>query len=120
MDGVKLMNRTDTKFTFNLDQFEDILSDIIENYYVLEIDGKRISRYKTLYYDTTKLNLYIKHHNGELNRYKIRHRSYVESDIGFLEVKFKNNKGRTIKDRIKKKDVPKEWEGEAEIFLNKM
>ncbi len=120
MDGVKLMNRTDTKFTFNFNQFEEILNDISEFYYVLEIDGKRISRYKTLYYDTTKLNLYIKHHNGELNRYKIRHRTYIESNIGFLEVKFKNNKGRTIKDRIKKKDVPEIWEGEAEIFLNKM
>lgn len=120
MDGVKLMNRTDTKFTFNFDQFENVLKDILEHYRVLEVDGKRISRYKTLYYDTVKFNLYTKHHNGELNRYKIRHRTYVESNIGFLEVKFKNNKGRTVKDRIKKKDVPTLWEGEAELFLNKM
>ncbi len=120
MDGVKLMNRTDTKFTFNLNQFEKILEDISEHYRVLEVDGKRISRYKTLYYDTEKFNLYTKHHNGELNRYKIRHRTYVESKIGFLEVKFKNNKGRTVKNRIKKSDVPVGWEGEAETFLNTM
>ncbi len=118
MDGVKLMNRTDTKFTFNLIQFENILEDISKNYRVLEIEGKRISGYKTLYYDTAKLNLYTKHHNGELNRYKIRHRTYVESKLGFLEVKFKNNKGRTVKNRIKKSEVPMNWEGESETFLN--
>ena len=117
MDRVKLMNRTDTKFTFNFLQFEVLLGDILEHYSVLEIDGKRICRYKTLYYDTPHLELYNKHHNGELNRYKIRHRTYMESNIGFLEVKFKNNKGRTIKDRIKKKDVPFSWEGDAKIFL---
>jgi hypothetical protein len=120
MDGVKLMSRTDTKFTFHATDFENILSEILEHYAVLEVDGKRVSRYKTLYYDTKTLGLYNKHHNGELNRYKIRHRTYVESNIGFLEVKFKNNKGRTIKDRIKNKDVPTTWEGATETFLNKM
>ena len=120
MDTVKLMDRTDTKFTFNRSQFDAVLGDILKEYRVLEIDGKRISRYKTLYYDTVKYNLYTRHHNGELNRYKIRHRSYVESNIGFLEVKFKNNKGRTIKNRIKKIGVPMEWEGDTEAFLIKM
>ncbi|MGZ3903470.1 MAG: polyphosphate polymerase domain-containing protein [Bacteroidia bacterium] len=120
MDSVKLMDRTDTKFTFNHIQFELILSEILEDYRVLEVDGKRISRYKTLYYDTGKLDLYTKHHNGELNRYKIRHRSYLESNIGFLEVKFKNNKGRTVKNRIKKSDVPLKWENDTETFLTEM
>jgi len=44
--------------------------------------------------------MFTAHHNGKLNRYKIRRRSYVLSGISFLEVKFKNNKGRTIKKRI--------------------
>ena len=120
MDSVKLMNRTDTKFTFSSTQLEIVLSEVLEDYYILEVNGKRISRYKTLYYDTFNYNLYTKHHNGELNRYKIRHRTYVESNIGFLEVKFKNNKGRTIKDRIKQHDVPEIWETGAENFLNSM
>src|ERR1700749_1249511 len=106
MDRVKLMNRTDTKFTFTSAQLEMVLSEVLENYFILEVDGKRISRYRTLYYDTFNYNLYTKHHNGELNGYKIRHRTYVESEIGFLEIKFKNNKGRTIKDRIRQNDVP--------------
>jgi hypothetical protein len=120
MDSVKLMNRTDTKFIFNINQFQTIMREVMQHYRVLEIDGKRISRYETLYYDTNHFDLYNKHHQGKLNRYKIRHRTYVESDIGFLEVKFKNNKGRTIKTRISQKDVPFTWQEESETFLNKM
>ena len=56
--------------------------------------------YSTIYYDTDTNGMYTAHHNGKLNRYKIRRRSYVLSGISFLEVKFKNNKGRTIKKRI--------------------
>jgi hypothetical protein len=120
MDSVKLMNRTDTKYTFNRIQFDAVLHEIIKDYRILEIDGKRISRYKTLYFDTENYDLYTKHHNGELNRFKIRHRSYLESNIGFLEVKFKSNKGRTVKDRIKKKEIPYKWEGDTEAFLKQM
>ena len=120
MDSVKLMDRTDTKFTFNISQLEQILNDVKDDYKVLEVEGKFISRYKTLYFDTEKLDLYLRHHSGQLNRYKIRHRTYVESNLGYLEVKFKNNKGRTIKNRIKNLDVPKNWFGKNQVFLNNM
>ena len=120
MDSVKLMDRTDTKFTFNISQLELILNDVKDDYKVLEVEEKRLSRYKTLYFDTESLDLYLRHHAGQLNRYKIRHRTYVESNIGFLEVKFKNNKGRTIKNRIKNLDVPENWSGKNQVFLNNM
>lgn len=119
MDGVKLMDRTDTKFSFHESQLNYILETVSDRYFALEIKEKRMAAYHTLYYDTTNLDLYTRHHNGLLNRYKIRHRTYVDSDLGFLEVKFKNNKGRTIKTRIKKKDVPFVFENEAEQFLEK-
>ena len=120
MDGVKLMNRTDTKFIFNVSHYATVMNEIMEHYRVLEVEGKRISRYETLYYDTGKFDLYNKHHQGKLNRYKIRHRTYVESNLGFLEVKFKNNNGRTIKTRISQKDIPYSWNSESELFLKQM
>lgn len=119
MDSVKLMNRTDTKFIFTINQFETIMNEVKDSYRILEIEGKRLCRYETLYYDTSTFDLYNEHHSGKLNRYKIRHRTYVDSNTGFLEVKFKNNKGRTIKTRISQRDVPFAWEGDSEIFLNK-
>ncbi|MGZ3919034.1 MAG: polyphosphate polymerase domain-containing protein, partial [Bacteroidia bacterium] len=95
------------------------MREISSNYRVLEVNGKKFNRYKTLYYDTAGLDLYEKHHNGKLNRYKIRHRTYVESNTGFLEVKFKTNKGRTIKTRVTENEVPMVWKGDAEGFLTK-
>lgn len=117
MDGVKLMDRTDTKYTFKLELLPQILNDLLPYYSCLQIDSKTMGRYQTLYYDTNNLMLYNKHHNGELNRFKIRHRTYVDSDLGYLEVKFKNNKGRTIKDRIKEKHPSTSFVDKAYSFL---
>lgn len=117
MDGVKLMNRTDTKFTFKLDLLPQLLNEIKPFYKCLNIESNVISNYQTLYYDTNNLMLYNKHHNGELNRFKIRHRTYVDSNLGFLEVKFKNNKGRTIKERIKENTPLTEFNEKAYAFL---
>lgn len=117
MDSVKLMDRTDTKYTFREDQLAHILQTVEGNYKALEINEKRLATYHTLYYDTKQLDLYLKHHNGMLNRYKVRHRTYVDSNLGFLEVKFKNSKERTIKTRIKKRDVPFVFSEDTEAFL---
>jgi hypothetical protein len=101
MEGVKLMDRTDTKYTFAITHLPKILNTLLDKYKVLWVENTSINRYETLYYDTPTLTLYHQHQAGKLNRYKVRHRTYVESKIGFLEVKFKNNKGRTFKTRIK-------------------
>jgi hypothetical protein len=101
MDGVRLMNRTDTKFMIGREQLEQLLLSLDANYRVLEVEGVRINRYKTLYFDTLDFLCYRQHHNGKRNRFKIRKREYVESHISYLEYKEKTNKGRTIKSRIK-------------------
>lgn len=103
MDGVKLMDRRDVKFTLKSSQLPAILERLKAHYHVLEIESKRLATYNTLYYDTPEMAMYLRHHNGALNRYKIRFRTYVDSSLSFLEIKYKNNKGRTIKDRIKMK-----------------
>lgn len=117
MDHAKLMDRTDTKFSFHISHLAEILETLSQDYDVLTVEENFICKYETLYFDTNNLDLYMKHQNGKLNRYKIRHRTYVESNLGFLEVKFKNNKGRTIKNRIKKQEVPNEFDASCISFL---
>jgi len=119
MESVKLMDRTDTKYTFHVSQLATVLSLMQPHYRTLEIEGKRMAAYRTLYYDTADLQLYTRHHNGKLNRYKVRHRTYVDSGLGYLEVKFKTNTGRTIKDRIREGEAPYRWNEEALLFLGK-
>ncbi len=101
MDNVKLMRRRDIKFVLPTRSVPELLMKVKENYRVLEIGGQRIHHYQTLYYDTPEFSMYHEHHSKRLNRYKVRIRKYMTSDISFLEVKFKNNKGETIKKRIR-------------------
>jgi hypothetical protein len=99
MDGVKLMNRTDTKFVFKRSALKDVLADVHAKYKVLKVENNLVSTYKTLYFDTEEFKFFLDHHNGHGNRYKVRIRQYVESNLYFLEIKNKY-KGRTEKVRI--------------------
>ena len=101
MDGIRLMNRVDTKFVTTDAMLEEILLRAESEYRVLEIDGIRLSAYDTLYYDTADLEMYMAHHNRRLRRYKVRTRTYLNSGESFLEIKIKNNRGRTKKKRIR-------------------
>ena len=91
MDSVKLMNRTDTKYVFNKSKLLLILDSLKHDYRCFYINGARLSTYKTLYFDTDDFLLYRQHHNGILNRYKLRQRSYVESNLNYLEINLKPN-----------------------------
>ena len=100
MEGVKLMNRIDTKYAVPMAVLPAILRAAKSEYFAQEIDGKRIATYDTVYYDTESLDMYLRHHDRQLVRQKIRIREYVDSHLTFLEIKRKNNKGRTKKKRI--------------------
>jgi len=117
MDGVKLLDRTDRKYLFNHKQLPAILNDLQPNYKILEINGVRRNNYESLYFDTDGFKLYLDHHNGRINRYKVRYRKYADSNLVYFEVKFKNNKGRTIKSRVKRKDIHESIEGKAAELL---
>jgi len=96
MDSVKLLNRTDTKFVLSSEQFELVLEQLSTQYQVLTIEGLRSANYQSLYFDTPKCKFYLNHHNGKPNRFKVRIRKYLDSDLCFLEIKHKK-KGRTDK-----------------------
>ncbi len=112
MEKVKLMNRIDRKYFFHTDYLQELLNSIQEYYFILKINNQSEMLYTTTYYDTENNNMFTAHHNGKLNRYKIRRRNYVSSGLSFLEIKFKTNKGRT-----KKKRIPAKYEDA--IFTSK-
>ena len=100
MSGIRLMNRTDTKFVTTRPMLERLLQMARNDYYAQDIDGQRIAAYYTVYFDTPDCNMYTVHETGHTNRQKLRVRSYVDSHLNFLEVKTKNNRGRTKKKRV--------------------
>lgn len=100
LERVALLDRMDTKYVFTREQLPGFLAMLKDRYLILDINDKRMFRYESLYFDTDDFVLYNHHYCGRLNRYKVRFRKYVESDLSYFEIKFKNNKGRTIKSRI--------------------
>lgn len=100
MDKVKLMNRFDSKFCLTSDELISIFDEIKNDYFVLDVEGIRCQKYNSIYYDTHDDMFYVSHHNGRANRMKLRKREYTESGIVFLEIKHKNNKGKTHKTRM--------------------
>ena len=100
MEGVKLMNRIDTKYLTDETTLLGVLRDAAAvGYRVLVAEGTRISPYDSVYFDTDALKMFSDHHNRRLRRQKVRTRAYVNSGQAFLEIKRKNNHGRTKKKR---------------------
>ena len=120
MDEVKLMNRTDTKFVFEYSLLNKVMEEIKAHYYVLDINGIRLNAYRCLYFDTEDFKFYFEHHNGKKNRNKVRYREYIDSGLCFLEVKKKNNKGKTIKERIKVAKIPESLTDEDNRFVRQI
>ncbi len=105
MSSVKLMNRTDTKFVTTKERLQQLLKMALQDYYIQEIDGQRNLEYDTTYFDTRNFDMYCQHQYNHANRQKIRFRTYCISGLQFMEVKTKNNHGRTKKKRIEVKDM---------------
>ena len=106
MVSIKLMNRVDTKYLTTESVLEKVLEKAADNgYRALEVEGSTISPYNSLYFDTDSLKMFQDHHNRRLVRQKVRTRVYVSTSQTFLEIKRKNNKGRTKKKRT---EIPSE------------
>ncbi|MEF8809639.1 MAG: polyphosphate polymerase domain-containing protein [Bacteroidales bacterium] len=111
-----LFDRRDSKYLFLTEDLYKILHLLHNHYNILKINCKNYSHYRTTYFDTRDYDLYKAHHNGKLNRYKVRVRNYLDSKMIYLEVKFKSNKRRTIKKRILTEDID-QLSGEDYLFL---
>jgi len=117
MSSVRLMNRTDTKFITHQERLIDFLQQVQDEYFVQDINGSRLSRYQTVYLDTDDMEMYLAHQNGRKTREKIRVRSYMDTGQRFLEIKDKNNRGRTIKNRISISDMNELGSESVESFI---
>jgi len=118
MDRVALMDRNDTKYVFAKEQLPALLENMTEDYQVLSVKDIRISPYRTLYFDTPNQDFFLQHHNGKLNRHKVRMRKYLASNIAFLEVKTKTNKDRTTKQRMQIEDIEESLSEKSLDFLH--
>jgi VTC domain len=95
----ELQTRFDGKYLVSLEAFDRLLEAWRDRLSVLEIDGSRLFRYESVYFDTPQLTTYRQHAHGRRRRVKIRTRAYLDSDECLLELKFVGTRGETVKER---------------------
>ncbi|MCH5327814.1 MAG: polyphosphate polymerase domain-containing protein [Coprobacter sp.] len=100
MEKVRLMNRIDTKYVTTVPVLEQLLQLARSSYRIQQIGSRRNMPYYTCYFDTPRCDMFREHQRGRKCRQKIRLRVYEDSETAFIEIKKKNNKGRTKKKRV--------------------
>ncbi|MWB99687.1 polyphosphate polymerase domain-containing protein [Agromyces seonyuensis] len=99
-ERAELQTRIDRKYLVPLDRLPAVLVRLDDDTRVLEIGGARDSAYESVYFDTPDLLSYRLAATARRRRFKIRTRSYLDSELSFLEVKTRGGRAATVKGRV--------------------
>ncbi len=97
VEHAALMHRTDRKYIAPLDTVRALVNDLADTHQVLQINNRRYTTYRTLYFDTDGFEAARSHVQRRRRRWKVRSRLYVEDGLCRIEVKTKDNRGETQK-----------------------
>jgi hypothetical protein len=95
-----LLSRVDKKYIVDAETFQALSERLEGDFLALEIDGRRLFTYHTVYFDCDDLTLYDAHVKGRRRRFKCRSRHYVETGRCVFEIKLKGLRGRTLKHQL--------------------
>ncbi|MFT4219209.1 MAG: polyphosphate polymerase domain-containing protein [Microbacterium sp.] len=97
--GASLLARVDRKYVVPRARIDELLAVLDPRTRVLEIDGDRDFRYESVYFDTPELLSFHLAARPRRRRFKLRTRTYVDTDAAYLELKTRGARGKTIKER---------------------
>lgn len=95
-----LQTRVDRKYLVPRVQLNHAITGLIEAPKIVTVEGKLRSNYSSEYFDTPDFDLHQAAAHRRRKRFKVRIRSYVDSQLAFFEIKFKDNRSRTEKIRM--------------------
>jgi hypothetical protein len=95
-----LQSRRDRKYVLPLDEMVALLPELTSDTRVLEIADARSFRYESVYFDTPNLDSFLMTAYRRRRRFKIRTRTYLDSDLCWLEIKTEGARGGTVKNRL--------------------
>lgn len=98
-DTAALLTRIDRKYVIAAGELDAVVTGI-DGLRVLEIDGRRTSRYESTYLDTVALDSWIAAAHRRRRRWKVRTRVYADTGEQWLEVKTRGLRGSTVKERL--------------------
>lgn len=100
LEAAELLTRSDRKYVVDESLVPELVARLDPSIRALEIDGARTFRYESMYFDTPDLVCFHEAARGRPNRFKVRTRAYLDSDSCSLEVKARDHRGNTVKERI--------------------
>lgn len=98
-ETASLLQRRDRKYVVPLEVVAELVERLGGGIRVLQIDGRRMFRYQSVYFDTPGSSSYLAAARRRSRRYKVRTRAYLDAGHCLLEVKTRDPRGRTIKER---------------------
>jgi hypothetical protein len=93
----ELLERVDRKYFLPVPALGELTERLGRDFAVLDIDGRQLFGYRSVYFDTFDLASYRAHLQGRRRRFKVRTRTYLDSGLCMLEVKLKGFRGITVK-----------------------
>jgi hypothetical protein len=100
MSRAALLVRVDRKYFVPVETFREFAARVSADFVVLDIEGRRLFHYESVYFDTPDLAMYRAHIQGRRRRFKLRTRTYADSGLCMLEVKLKGPHAMTVKERM--------------------
>ncbi|WP_243075491.1 VTC domain-containing protein [Microbacterium sp. SS28] len=94
-----LLTRVDRKYIVPARDAARLLAALDPATRVLEIDGSRDFAYESVYFDTPDLLSFRMAAQPRRRRFKLRTRSYLDTDAAYLEIKTRGARGTTVKER---------------------
>lgn len=94
-----LQTRVDRKYLVERVDLPALLGLARDAIRVLEVHGHRRCGYRSTYFDTPLSDSYLGAVRSRPDRFKVRARTYLDSDAHYLEVKTRNRAGHTTKTR---------------------
>lgn len=99
-EAAALLVRRDRKYIVPLPVAGRLVEEVAGAGRVLEIAGRRSFRYESVYFDTPEGASYLAAARRRPRRYKVRTRSYLDAGRCLLEIKSRDPRGHTVKERL--------------------
>ena len=95
-----LLRRTDRKYVVTEEEFRAFIAQLADDVRVLEVEGRRMPAYESMYFDTADQASFRSTALRRRRRFKVRTRTYLDSQTSFIEVKVRDGRRRTVKVRV--------------------
>jgi hypothetical protein len=99
VESAELLTRVDRKYVIPVRELRPLMGCLQHSARILDISGLREFGYRSTYYDTPHRDSFLTSGRSRRRRWKVRTRTYLDSGRSWLEVKTRQSRDQTVKQR---------------------